>query len=64
MQRAPLPQTLYRWGIIETDFIAGALTTVGSMEVWLRHTSPTGQVLREGQKEDANGGKAATAKAA
>ncbi|CAB1096874.1 unnamed protein product [Ectocarpus sp. CCAP 1310/34] len=31
-------------------FVAGVVLTVGPMEVWLRHTLPSGKVLRAGQE--------------
>eukprot|EP00903_Cladosiphon_okamuranus_P010592 g10016.t1 len=52
-----------RADVFSSYFIAGAFVTVGSMEVWLRHTSPTGQVLRD-EVDHVNGGKTASAKAA
>lgn len=58
---ASCPPTLPLW-VGTTDFAAGILITVGSMEVWLRHTSPTGKVLRS-EGNDAHAGKAARAKA-
>ncbi|CAM9951603.1 unnamed protein product [Ectocarpus sp. 12 AP-2014] len=33
-------------------FVAGVALTVGPMEVWLRHTSPSGKVLRAGQEPE------------
>lgn len=36
----------------ETDFFVGLALTVGLMEVWLRHTSPSGKVLRAQQEPE------------
>ncbi|CAN0001710.1 unnamed protein product [Ectocarpus sp. 4 AP-2014] len=33
-------------------FVSGVVLTVGPMEVWLRHTSPSGKVLRAGQEPE------------
>eukprot|EP00752_Nemacystus_decipiens_P002558 g2399.t1 len=54
-----------RSDVFTSYFVVGVLVTVGSMEVWLWHTSPPGQVLLRGdEKEYANGWKEASAKAA